>query len=132
MSTIFTATAQLLGWSLCFVLTTIATLAFYRVYLHPLAGIPGPKLAAVSNVWLARWVVKGRVRELTKWLHQTYGPVVRVGPGEVWVCGVGGFKEIYGRYWVLICWGLVIGMLIWGGTYLIRGHEWVWEGGVLW
>ncbi len=35
--------------------------------------------------------------ELGKTLHKTYGPVVRVGPNEVWFDSVDAFKVIYGK-----------------------------------
>ncbi len=31
----------------------VAARCFYNVYLHPIAKYPGPKLAAISNVWYA-------------------------------------------------------------------------------
>ncbi len=84
-------------------LTLLATLTFlpvlilviYRLFFHPLARIPGPRLAAVSNIWHARQVRDGRARELGKSLHQRYGPVVRVGPNEVWFNSAEAFREIY-------------------------------------
>ncbi|KAK3897532.1 cytochrome P450 [Staphylotrichum tortipilum] len=54
-----------------------------------------PRLAAISNIWQARHVRDGRARELGKVLHQTYGPVVRVGPNEVWFNSEEAFREIY-------------------------------------
>jgi hypothetical protein len=70
-------------------------LSLYRLLLHPLARLPGPKAAALSNVWLAWHARNGRVRELGKTLHQKYGPVVRVGPNEVWFDSKDAFKIIY-------------------------------------
>ncbi|KAL2193255.1 cytochrome P450 [Corynascus similis CBS 632.67] len=54
-----------------------------------------PQLAAISNIWQARHVRDGRARELGKTLHKRYGPVVRVGPNEVWFNSQEAFKEIY-------------------------------------
>ncbi len=67
----------------------------YRLFFHPLARIPGPKLAAISNIWQAYHVRNGRSCELGKTLHKKYGPVVRVGPKEVWFNSEEAFKEIY-------------------------------------
>ncbi|KAM0271872.1 hypothetical protein ACHAQH_008957 [Verticillium albo-atrum] len=71
------------------------TLVFYRLVLHPLARVPGPKLAAVSNVWHALHAREGRMFALGKMLHKKYGPVVRVGPNEVWFDSKEAFKSIY-------------------------------------
>ena len=73
----------------------LLTLIVYRLLFHPLARIPGPKLAALSNVWQAHHVRDGRSCELGKTLHLKYGPVVRVGPNEVWFNSEEAFKEIY-------------------------------------
>lgn len=67
----------------------------YRLFLHPLARVPGPRLAAISNVWHAYHVRNGRMLTLGKTLHKRYGPVVRVGPNEVWFDSVDAFKHIY-------------------------------------
>lgn len=79
---------------LAFVLWWMAV-AFYRLFLHPLSGVPGPKLAAVSNVWYATQARNGRCRVLGKTLHGRYGPIVRVGPNEVWFNTKEAFKMIY-------------------------------------
>ncbi len=73
----------------------LVVLIVHRLFSHPLARVPGPKLAAISNIWQARHVRDGRSCELGKTLHKTYGPVVRVGPNEVWFNSVEAFKEIY-------------------------------------
>ncbi|KAK1753876.1 cytochrome P450 monooxygenase sdnT [Echria macrotheca] len=69
--------------------------AIYRLTLHPLSAIPGPKWAAVSNIWLARHVRDGRMLALGKRLHDDFGPVVRVGPNEVWFNSRDAFRLIY-------------------------------------
>ena len=73
-------------------------LSLYRLLFHPLARVPGPKAAAVSNAWLAWHVRNGRARELGKSLHRKYGPVVRVGPNEVWFDSKDAFKIIYSEF----------------------------------
>ncbi|KAF6829011.1 cytochrome P450 [Colletotrichum musicola] len=81
------ASASLVGVVLAIVL--------YRLFLHPLARVPGPKLAAISNVWHAYHARNGRMLELGKTLHKKYGPAVRVGPNEVWFDSADAFKHIY-------------------------------------
>lgn len=70
----------------------------YRLVLHPLARVPGPKIAALSNIWYAYHARNGRMLELGKTLHRRYGPMVRVGPNEVWFDSVDAFKHIYSEF----------------------------------
>jgi hypothetical protein len=51
--------------------------AIYRITLHPLAPFPGPKLAAITDIYWAYYDIwyKGggeMVRQL-EWLHSIYG-----------------------------------------------------------
>ncbi|KAI1259181.1 cytochrome P450 [Xylariaceae sp. FL1019] len=55
----------------------------YLLRFHPLAKYPGPRLAAVSNVFYAKTWFSGRYPyEIQKLYHQ-YGPVVRLAPNEL-------------------------------------------------
>lgn len=80
---------------LALLLLFLMLVSLYRLFPHPLSRVPGPKIAAWSNVWLAWHARNGRVRELGKTLHRRYGPVVRVGPNEVWFDSKDAFKVIY-------------------------------------
>lgn len=71
--------------------------AVYRLFFHPLSRIPGPRLAAVTNCWLAYHVRNGHMLQLGKTLHTTYGPAVRVGPNEVWFNTKDAFRVIYSK-----------------------------------
>ncbi|TLD16085.1 uncharacterized protein PgNI_00529 [Pyricularia grisea] len=87
-----------LVWSLVAVAAPaflVLAVALYRLFFHPLAHVPGPRLAALSNVWYGRQVCSGRMLQLGKILHRQYGPVVRVGPNEVWLNSEEGFKQVY-------------------------------------
>lgn len=66
-------------------LTSLAGVTVYRLYFHPLAKYPGPKLAAITR-WYTAWfdVVKaGTLLRHTNYLHEIYGDVIRIGPNEV-------------------------------------------------
>ncbi|PPJ54832.1 hypothetical protein CBER1_07844 [Cercospora berteroae] len=71
-----------------FVLTLyIAVRTIYRLFLSPLAQVPGPRLAAVSQLYELYFDLAkgGRLPWKIQELHDEYGPVVRIGPNEVHV-----------------------------------------------
>lgn len=70
-------------------------IAVYRLFLHPLSRIPGPKAGAVTTLWYAYQARRGRARELTQMLHDKYGPIVRVAPNIVWFNTEDAFREVY-------------------------------------
>ena len=49
--------------------------AFYRLYLHPLAKFPGPKIAAVTSFYEGYYeiVLKGQYSKQISKLHDQYG-----------------------------------------------------------
>jgi hypothetical protein len=53
----------------------LAAAGFYRIYLHPLAKFPGPKLAALSHWYEAYYDVlkKGKYTFEIGRMHQKYG-----------------------------------------------------------
>ncbi|KAI1083758.1 isotrichodermin C-15 hydroxylase [Whalleya microplaca] len=55
---------------------------FYLLYWHPLAVYPGPKLAAVSNVWYGWHWVSLLVHRIVV-AHSVIGDVVRIAPNEL-------------------------------------------------
>ncbi|KPM38024.1 hypothetical protein AK830_g8516 [Neonectria ditissima] len=86
---------QTLSATVVTIIILLATVVVYRLVFHPLASIPGPKWAAVSSVWHAYHARNGRMAYLGRTLHGQYGPVVRVGPNEVWFNTRQAFQAIY-------------------------------------
>lgn len=58
-------------------LVYFASIAFYRLYLHPLAKFPGPKLAAVSRWYEGYYdvICSGHYTFKIEELHKKYGKV---------------------------------------------------------
>ncbi|KAF2265020.1 cytochrome P450 [Lojkania enalia] len=71
--------------------------ALYRVTLHPLAGYPGPVIAAISKPWYHwYWNFYNRgllIFEIER-LHARYGPVVRIAPNELHINDPEVFQEM--------------------------------------
>lgn len=64
-----------LGLTLSAVAILLIVTALYRVYLHPLASIPGPNLAALSSIYefyFDCWLEGKFIFEIRR-LHNTYG-----------------------------------------------------------
>ncbi|KAK3318700.1 cytochrome P450 [Apodospora peruviana] len=85
------------------ILTAIAALlvsylalrAIYNVYYHPLSKYPGPKLAAMTDLWWARAMVSGRYPWIIEAVIKRYGPVVRIAPNELVFLTPQAAKDIY-------------------------------------
>lgn len=72
-------------------------LAIKRLYLSPIAHIPGPKLAALTqwyesyyDIWLG-----GQYTFRILEMHREYGPIVRISPWEVHIGDPEFFSELY-------------------------------------
>jgi cytochrome P450 len=70
--------------ALLLVLRTIAVI-IYRVYFHPLAKFPGPKIAATSRLYefWYQGIKTTEYPEKIKKMHEKYGPIVRISPYEL-------------------------------------------------
>ncbi|OJJ50966.1 hypothetical protein ASPZODRAFT_56920 [Penicilliopsis zonata CBS 506.65] len=66
---------------------SIASLVFYRLYLSPLANVPGPKIAAATSLYhFYHDVIRdGQYVWVVRDMHKQYGPVVRIRPDEIHV-----------------------------------------------
>lgn len=68
-----------------------------RLYFHPLAHIPGPKLAALT--WWYEFyfdiIQPGKYVFKIQELHKQYGPIIRITPDEVHVNDIGFLDTVY-------------------------------------
>ncbi|KAI1335206.1 cytochrome P450 [Xylariaceae sp. FL0016] len=67
----------------------------YALNFHPLAKYPGPKLAAISESWLAYVWLSGRYPFIMQRTHDRFGHVVRVAPNELSFDTVQAHRDIY-------------------------------------
>ncbi|KAI0638604.1 cytochrome P450 [Trametes polyzona] len=67
----------------------------YNLYFSPLAAIPGPWYAAVSDFWLTTHVARLQQCMTVQALFDRYGPVVRVGPNKVVFCDFTTTRSVY-------------------------------------
>lgn len=72
-------------------------LTVQRLYLSPIAHIPGPKLAALTQYYESFYdiVLGGQYTSKILKLHEKYGPVVRISPWEVHVAAHDFHSELY-------------------------------------
>ncbi|KAK4164391.1 putative cytochrome P450 pisatin demethylase-like protein [Cladorrhinum sp. PSN259] len=68
----------------------------YARWFHPYSKYPGPFLASISRLWIAKEVAKGTSYISIKKWHDKYGPIVRIAPDEVEILDPAAIKQIYG------------------------------------
>ncbi|KAI0838317.1 cytochrome P450 [Hypoxylon sp. FL0890] len=71
--------------------------AVWRVWLGPLAHIPGPRLAALTHLYEAYYDVwlGGQYTFKIMELHKKYGPIVRISPRELHISDPDFYDTIY-------------------------------------
>ncbi|CAP64792.1 uncharacterized protein PODANS_5_3460, partial [Podospora anserina S mat+] len=72
-------------------------LTIYRIWFHPLAGFPGPKLAAATGWYQTYYEVMtyGKLSFKLAELHTRYGPIVRFSPWELSIRDPGFYQNSY-------------------------------------
>ncbi|PSN65308.1 putative benzoate 4-monooxygenase cytochrome P450 [Corynespora cassiicola Philippines] len=78
------------------VLTRVAAVIIYRLYLCPLKSIPGPLLQAVTNIPHDIACIRGTRHKHLEKLHAKYGPIVRVAPFEVSIIDNSIWRDVFG------------------------------------
>lgn len=73
--------------------------ALYRLFFHPLAKFPGPKLAAITTFYEGYYeiILNGQYGRKISQLHDKYGPVVRVTPNELHIRDPRFFDDVYSK-----------------------------------
>jgi hypothetical protein len=69
----------------------------YRLFLHPLAGVPGPFIARFTGLWRTTKYFQGTWYDDILGLHQKYGRVVRIAPNEISFVDGEALKRLYGH-----------------------------------
>ncbi|KAF7950152.1 hypothetical protein EAE96_007447 [Botrytis aclada] len=73
------------------------SLAFNRLFLHPLAKFPGPKIAAITRYYEAYYDIfeNGQYTFKIVEMHKKYGPIIRISPYELHVIDPAFFEKLY-------------------------------------
>ncbi|KAL8831387.1 MAG: hypothetical protein Q9170_005322 [Blastenia crenularia] len=104
MSTLSSFVSYALSSSITFWLLAIlfalylVSLAVFRLYLSPLASVPGPKLAALT-LWYEFYhdlLRKGQYIWVIGKMHAKYGPIVRISPNEVHIADKDFYDTLFG------------------------------------
>ncbi|KAI2615863.1 cytochrome P450 [Hypoxylon sp. NC1633] len=67
----------------------------YCLWFHPLAKYPGPKVAAISDIWFIWSWTTGRYPYILEDVHRKYGDVVRIATNELSFATVQAHRDIY-------------------------------------
>ncbi|PGH29639.1 hypothetical protein GX50_07597 [[Emmonsia] crescens] len=90
-------------WLLAITLISATTVSYMvavaicRIYFHPLAHIPGPRLAAATHLYVFyhNGIRGGKLHLQTEKLHRRYGPVIRISPTEIHLSDPANYNRIY-------------------------------------
>lgn len=88
---------RFLFYSAVLITARVLYVVAYRLFFHPLARVPGPKLAALTFLYQTYFSFKdgSRFYKQVGLLHQKYGPVVRITPDEASLSDPENYETIY-------------------------------------
>ncbi|KAI0109278.1 cytochrome P450 [Hypoxylon sp. NC0597] len=85
------------------IILLLPSIAIHRLFYHPLARFPGPKLAAITRYVEAYYdvICGGKYEFQIMKMHEKYGPIVRISPHELHIHDANFFEKLYNRdgYW---------------------------------
>ena len=87
--------ASRLAWIMASLAILMAVVNALHTYIR-LRHIPGPPLAALTNLVRRLWVTTGDAHQIHTDLHRQYGTVVRFGPNAIMVSQPKAIDKIYG------------------------------------
>ncbi|KAF7896597.1 hypothetical protein BELL_0503g00060 [Botrytis elliptica] len=72
-------------------------IAVYRIWFHPLARFPGPRICAITFLYEIAWdyFYEGTYVYRIEELHDRYGPIVRVNPDELSIRDPEYYRTVY-------------------------------------
>ncbi|KAM7218509.1 putative cytochrome P450 [Rhypophila decipiens] len=82
-------------YTIFFILTTATVASYFRSW-YRLRHVPGPFLNSLTALVQLKKVYDGKYHLYLEGLHQKYGPLVRIGPGEVMFSDPDTFKRVNG------------------------------------
>jgi hypothetical protein len=71
------------SWIVSVAVGGLIILVLHRSFFHPLRNIPGPFLASISSLWMAKQAYGNSFHRTNIALHEKHGKLVRTGPNEV-------------------------------------------------
>lgn len=80
-----------------YILLFVPVLFYLLPYLraHAIRDVPGPRLAAFSNLWLMYQCRRGRRYLAVDNAHKKYGPLVRIQPNHVSIADAEAIPIVY-------------------------------------
>lgn len=66
----------------------------FRALRSPLRHVPGPWYSPFTTLHLRYGFATGKIWKVVEQSHKTYGPIVRLGPRQVWISDKEAMKQI--------------------------------------